>query len=158
MHRRDLMKHFYSSRDNITIVKRLPWWFSGKESPWKCRRHGFNLWVGKIPWKRKWQPTPVFLGFPGSSAGKESACSAEDLDLVPGLGRSPGEGYPLQYSGLEKSVDYTVKRKSTEWVKVSAIHCSNKKLVSKIHKKLLGKDLKSKKKKGTFANRKPKCW
>ena len=39
-------------------------------------------------------------GFPGSSVGKESACSAGDPGLIPGLGRSPGEGigYPLQYS------------------------------------------------------------
>ena len=41
-----------------------------------------------------------FMGFPGSLAGKESACNAGDLGLIPGLGRSPGEGmgYPLQYS------------------------------------------------------------
>ena len=40
------------------------------------------------------------VGFPGSSAGKESACNAEDPGSIPGLGRSPGEtiGYPLQYS------------------------------------------------------------
>ena len=40
----------------------------------------------------------------GGSVGKESACNAEDLGLIPGLGRSPGEGtgYPCQYSGLEK--------------------------------------------------------
>ena len=52
-------------------------------------------------------PTTVFLGFPGSSAGKESACNVGDLDSIPGLGRSPGEGkgYPLQYSGLENSMD-----------------------------------------------------
>ena len=45
--------------------------------------------------------------FPGSSAGKESACSAGDLGSTPGLGRSPGEGngYPLRYSGLENSMD-----------------------------------------------------
>ena len=45
-------------------------------------------------------------GFPcGSPASKESACIAGDLDLIPGLERSPGEekGYPLQYSGLENS-------------------------------------------------------
>ena len=44
------------------------------------------------------------------SAGKESACNAGDLGLIPGLGRSPGgvKGYPLQYSGLENSMDYTV--------------------------------------------------
>ena len=47
------------------------------------------------------------LGFPGGSAGKESACNAGDLGSVPGLGRSRGEGngYPLQYSGLENSMD-----------------------------------------------------
>ena len=50
------------------------------------------------------------LGLPGGSAGKESACSAGDLGLISGLGRCPGEGkgYPLQYSGLENSMDYTV--------------------------------------------------
>ena len=49
----------------------------------------------------------VNVGFPGGSAGKESACNARDLGSVPGLGRCPGEGkgYPLQYSGLENSVD-----------------------------------------------------
>ena len=49
-------------------------------------------------------------GFPCGSAGKESVCNAGDLGLVPGLGRSPGEGngYPLQYSGLENSMDSIV--------------------------------------------------
>ena len=48
-------------------------------------------------------PTPVFLGFPGGSDGKESACNAGDLGLILGLGRSPGGGYGnlLQYSCLE---------------------------------------------------------
>ena len=55
-------------------------------------------------------PTPIFLGFPFGSADKESACNAGDLGLIPGLGRSAGEGkgYPLQYSGPENSMDYTV--------------------------------------------------
>ena len=56
---------------------------------------------------------PVFTllyngsGFPGGSAGKESACSVGGLGSILGLGRSPGEGkgYPLQYSGLENSTD-----------------------------------------------------
>ena len=48
--------------------------------------------------------------FPCGSAGKESACNVGDLRLIPGLGRSPGEGkgYPLQYSGLENSMDSVV--------------------------------------------------
>ena len=47
------------------------------------------------------------LGFPGGSDGKASACNAEDLGLIPGLGRSPGEekGNPLQYSCLENSMN-----------------------------------------------------
>ena len=47
------------------------------------------------------------LGFPGGSNSKESACNAGNQCSIPGLGRSPGEGngYPLQYSGLEKSMD-----------------------------------------------------
>ena len=51
-----------------------------------------------------------FKGFPGSSAGKESDCNAEDPGSIPGLGRSPEEGksFPLQYSGLENSMDYIV--------------------------------------------------
>ena len=36
----------------------------------QCRRHGFDPWVGKIPWRRKWQPTPIFL--PGKSHGQRS--------------------------------------------------------------------------------------
>ena len=54
-------------------------------------------------------PIP-YQGFPGGSAGKESAYSAGDLGLIPGLGRSPGEGkgYPLQYFGLENSMDCIV--------------------------------------------------
>ena len=52
------------------------------------------------PLKRDRLPIPVFMGFPGSSNGKESACNEGDLGLIPGLGRSPGEGigYPFQYS------------------------------------------------------------
>ena len=111
-------------------------------------------WVGKIPRRRKWQPTPVFLpwripldrgawwatvhgvvksqtqlsdartpcfhptptlevlvGFPGSSDGKESACSVGDPCWVHGLGRSPGEGkgYPHRCVGLENTMRCIVR-------------------------------------------------
>ena len=60
-----------------------------------------------MPWRRNRLPTPVVLSFPGSSAGKESACNEGDLGSIPGLERSPGEGNtnPLQYSCLENSMD-----------------------------------------------------
>ena len=50
------------------------------------------------------------MGFPDSSVVKESACNEGDPGLIPGLGRCPGEGkgYPLQYSGLENSMDCIV--------------------------------------------------
>ena len=67
----------------------------------------FNSWVGKIPWRRDRPPTPVFMGFPGGSDGKESTCHAGDLGLIPVLGRSPGGGHdnPLQYSSLGNPVE-----------------------------------------------------
>ena len=57
------------------------------------------------------------MGFPGGSAGKESACSTGDLGSIPGLGRSPGEGkgYPLQNSGLENSFDCIVHGVAKSW-------------------------------------------
>ena len=59
------------------------------------------------------------MGFPCSSAGKESTCKSGDLGSIPGLGRSPGEGsgYSLQYSGLENSMDCIVHEvaKSRTW-------------------------------------------
>ena len=53
--------------------RQLPRWLKGKESACQCRRrrrHQFNPWVRKIPWRRKWQPTPVFL--PGKFHGGRS--------------------------------------------------------------------------------------
>ena len=50
---------------SLVTKPRLPRQLSGREPACQCRRHGFNPWVGKIPWRRKWQPTPVFL--PGES-------------------------------------------------------------------------------------------
>ena len=49
---------------------RLPRWLSGEESACQCRRFRLCPWVGKIPWRRKWQPTPVFL--PGKPHGQRS--------------------------------------------------------------------------------------
>ena len=86
----------------------------------------FNSWVGKICQRRDRIPTPVFLGFPCGSAGKESTCNARDLGSIPGLGRSPGEGkgYQLQYSGLKNSMDCIVhgghkESDTTKWLSLS---------------------------------------
>ena len=96
-------------RDSLIaqLVKNLP----------SMRRPWFDSWVGKIPWRRDRLPTPVFLGFPCGSAGKESACNRGHLGSIPALGKSPGEGkgYPLQYSGLENSVHGVSKSQTHNW-------------------------------------------
>ena len=68
--------------------------------------------------------TYINLGFPRGSAGKESACNAGDLGLIPGWGRSPGEGngYSLQYSGLENSMDYIVHKVAKSQTRLSDFH------------------------------------
>ena len=63
----------------------FPWWLRGKESACQCRRHHSDPWTRKIPWRRKWQPTPVFL--PGKSYGQRSLASyspwdCKDLDTA----------------------------------------------------------------------------
>ena len=64
------------------------------------------------------------LGLPCGSAGKESACSVGDLDSIPGLGRSPGEGKgsPLQYSGLENPMDCVAHRVTKSQTQLSDFH------------------------------------
>ena len=98
----------------------------------------------KIPWRRAWQPTPVFL--PGESheqrsrgatvTGSQSQTQLKQLSTrahhwslakcIPGLGRFPGEGkgYPLQYSGLENSTDSTVHRVARSLTSLSDFHIS----------------------------------
>ena len=61
----------------------LPWWLSGKEPSCQCRKHGFHLWVRTIPWRRKWQPTPVFL--PGKSQGQKHLVSYSPWDHTESL-------------------------------------------------------------------------
>ena len=71
-------------------------------------------------------------GFPGDSAGKEFSYNAGDLGSIPGLGRSLGEGngYPLQYSGLENSMDCTVHGVAKSQTQLSDFHFANQILIS----------------------------
>ena len=81
------------------LVKNLP---AMRETPvqFLSREHLLEKGIGY----------PVFLGFPGGSAGKESTSNVGDLGSIPELGRCPGEGkgYPLQYAGPENSTDCIV--------------------------------------------------
>ena len=61
------------------------------------------------------------MGFPCGSAGKESARNVGDLGLIPGKGK----GYPLQYSGLENSMDCLVRGVPKSWIQLSDFHSSS---------------------------------
>ena len=117
----------------------------------QCRRPGFNPWVRKIPWRRKWQSPPVLLprkshgqrslvGY--SPWGRKESDTTEPLHFhflshgnlpamqgdpgsVPELGRSPGEGNgnPLQYSCLENPMD-----RGAWWVTVPGVTKSQTRL------------------------------
>ena len=82
-------------------------------------------------WTEIWPKSPCILWGPGawqsfydSSGGKESACNVGVLGSIPELGRSPGEGkgYPLQYSGLENSVDCIVHGVAKSWTQLLLTH------------------------------------
>ena len=63
-----LVPHFTLFDTGTSSGLGSPRWINGKESTCQCRRHRFNPWVGKIPWRSKWQPIPVLL--PGKSHGQ----------------------------------------------------------------------------------------
>ena len=85
----------------------------------------FDPWVRKIPWRKAWQSTSVFLDFPGGSDGIESACNVGDLSSIPGSGRSPGGGHgnPHQYSCLENPMD-----RGARWATVHGVAKSRTRL------------------------------
>ena len=80
----------------------------------QCRRSWFNSWVGKIPGRRNRLPTPVFLGFPGGSVGKESTCNLGDLDQSLGWEDRLGKGIastPIFWPG-----EFHVQFMGSQWV------------------------------------------
>ena len=91
--------------------------------------HCLSFWMLEVAIKEIWVPVDLQT-FPCGSAVKESACNAGDLGSIPGLGRSPGDGkgYPLQYSGLENFMDYTVCRvtKNQTWLSDFHLHLTFK--------------------------------
>ena len=96
-------------------VRKSPALYNTKSYKGKGKRHGFNCWLGKIPWRRKWQPTPVFL--PGESHGQKNlvGCSPwgrKESDTTKRLHFhfslsciGEGNGNPLQCSCLENPRD-----------------------------------------------------
>ena len=109
----------------------LPRWCSGKESACQCRRHKrcrFNPWVGKIPWSRKWQPTPVFL--PGKAHGLRSqvgyspwGCKVLDMTehacTHTQTHTHPPALFPLLRPPLRPWVEVVEPRKKVPWTSLS---------------------------------------
>ena len=116
---------------SIPGLGRSPGEGKGYQLQYSCLENSMDFIVHVVTQigRRDRLPTPVFSGFLCGSAGKESACNAGNLGSIPGLGRSPGEGngYPLQYSALEKcTVLYThgiVHGVTKSWTQLSDIHC-----------------------------------
>ena len=94
----------------------LPRWPSGKESACLCRRHGFDPWVRKIPWGKKWQLAPVFL--PGKSHGQRSL-----EDYRPWGHKKVGHAlsnvfYNLAYPEFASFLDFRFKEKPSNKIKL----------------------------------------
>ena len=85
----------------------LPWWFRRWRSRLQCGRPGFSPWVGKIPWRRAWQPTPVFL--PGKFHGERSLvgyspCSCKESDQTEWLSTAHQDFSSVQFSRSVRDV------------------------------------------------------
>ena len=83
-------------------TQELPWWFRGQSVCLQCGKPGFNPWVGKIPWRRKWQPTPVFL--PGKSHGWKNLVRLQSMGL-----QRVGHDWATSLTHSPMSAIYTVK-------------------------------------------------
>ena len=124
---------------------RLPLWLSCKESTCQGRRHGFNLWVRKIPWRRKWHPTPVLL--PGKSHGQRSLAGyrpwshkesdiTEQLNLRTSTQDSTWNSFNEFYLKFVVFREHeTCQREGMQFLKTKAIICDYFKNANKYHTK-----------------------
>ena len=95
------------SRTWLSDQECMHWWLSGKESGSQCRRYRFDPWIQKIPWRRKWQPTPVL---PGTIPWTEESGGLQSMGLPriwhnKTLITGAGDGTRLQCSCLENPRD-----------------------------------------------------
>ena len=108
-----ILPNWWAKMERIDgILYCFPGGTSGKGSTCQCRRHGFNSWVRKIPWRRKWQPTPVCL--PGKFHGQRilpeySPWGCKELDTTehtahPLLGRGQESGNSHNTDGKRTSI------------------------------------------------------
>ena len=97
------------------------YWESWAIKKAECRRiDAFKLWC----WRRLLRVPWTAWSFPGGSCGKEPTCNVGDWSSIPGLGKCPGEGHgtPLQYSGLQNSMNSIVHEVAKSWTQQSDFH------------------------------------
>ena len=99
-------------------------WCCSHNRQWTKTIEVFSSTQTLIPWLFGHHFRTITVGLPCDSADKIFACNVGDLGLIPGLGRFPGEGkgYPLQYSGLENSMDSRVHGVTNSWTRLSDFH------------------------------------
>ena len=122
------MNYFYHWHCFNILLEILNKWKKTKIKPTKClnfekkmKQYLQMTWLLILIIQENWWKP---ISFPGGSAGKESTCNVGDLGSIPGLRRSPGERnhYPLQYSGLENSMDCIVHGVAKSWKWLSDFH------------------------------------
>ena len=102
--------YMHSTYMTVRIRDGCPGWLTGKEPTCQCGRHrrrGFDPWVGKSPWRKKWQPTPAF--WPGEFQGQRmgySPCSCKKLDVTEHA-RSQRRVYMICIHGLNEEIKST---------------------------------------------------
>ena len=91
----------------------LSWQLSGKEPNCQCRTRGFDPWVGKIPWRRERQPTPVFL--PGKSHEQRSLTGYSSVQFISVAQSCPTLCYPMDCSPPGSSVHRILQARVLGW-------------------------------------------
>ena len=106
------------------LVARASWIAQLVNNPSAMQKTLVQVLGREDPLERDRLHTPVFLSLSCDSAGKKSTCNAGSLGLIPGLGRSPGDGkgYPLQCSGLENSMDCMIHGVAKSRTQLSDFH------------------------------------
>lgn len=95
-------KSFYHTHDRASLIAQLV------KNPPAMQETPVQFMGQEDPLEKGQATPPVFLSFPCGSAGNESACKAEDLGLIPGLGRTPGDGKATHSSILAWRIPWTV--------------------------------------------------
>ena len=100
----------------VMVYDGLLWWLRNWTICLQCRRPWFPPWVGKIPWRRKWQPTPVFL--PGEFHGQRSLAGSKWVGW-----QRVGHDWVTNACDCRPTAKYKINKNYHMWVFISVNHC-----------------------------------